>query len=414
MRLTDRLKLLLVGVLLVVVYLSQACHPVEKDTAAAVSASSTPAAPVKESSPTRLTETVEVTSAVEAQILTPTIMNTPAAMTTSPTDPVITLEPNSALTPEDTPVPLSTFTSRLIRPGIEPSTYMTDTCQYLERRWSLDGSPPGTVVIPVMFHGIREGDRPITDNVTISESDFQKFIQFARQLGFETITTEQLIGFLYHNERIPARSLMMIVDDRRPGTIENHFLPVLEESNWTVTLGWIAGGNDSEMWQNLERLFATGRLDIQVHGYLHRYIDSNLPEDEMRQEIVDPIPLITEHFGQRPLAFIWPGGNFTAQAVQLVRQAGYRLGFTAYSRGPLLFNWIPLGEKERTVQDPLIVLPRGWSTALGVNLNLAVQVGEQARQFAEAHYPEEAGYYRRYCAGELPPLALILPPTPEP
>jgi hypothetical protein len=80
---------------------------------------------------------------------------------------------------------------------------------------------------------------------------------------------------------------------------------------------------------------------------------------------------LEQHFGQRPVAFIWPGGNYTPFSVQVARQAGFKLGFTANSQGPILFNWVPLGEAEQAIGDPLMVLPRGWSTALGVNLDWA-------------------------------------------
>ena len=77
------------------------------------------------------------------------------------------------------------------------------------------------------------------------------------------------------------------------------------------------------------------------------------------------------------------------------------LGFSAYSRGPLLFNWIPLGEEERAVNDPLMVLPRAWSSAANVNLDEAVKISEQAAAYAEANFPVEAAWYKSYCGGEL-------------
>lgn len=317
--------------------------------------------------------------------------------------------PTRTFTPTLTPEPLPVFTTKLIRPGTEPQAYITDTCAYLKMRWSPEGSPPGTVVIPVMFHGIRESGKPLHDNVTITEEQFNEFIAYAKHLGFETITTAQLVQFLEQNATIPSRSLLMIIDDRRPGTVESYFLPVLKENHWTLTLGWIIADTDEDLWTRMETMAATGLLDIQSHGYLHRYIVPDMPDEEVREEITASIPILEEHFGQRPLAFIWPGGNYTPFAVQVARQAGYRLGFTANSNGPLMFNWIPLREAERAINDPLMVLPRGWSTARGVNLDWAVQVGEKARQAAIESYPDEAEYFRRYCGGELPPLEDILP-----
>lgn len=66
-----------------------------------------------------------------------------------------------------------------------------------------------------------------------------------------------------------------------------------------------------------------------------------------------------------------------------------------------MFNWVPLGEAERAVNDPLMVLPRAWSSAANVNLDEAVKISEQATAFATQNYPVEADWYRTYCGGEL-------------
>jgi peptidoglycan/xylan/chitin deacetylase (PgdA/CDA1 family) len=255
-----------------------------------------------------------------------------------------------------------------------------------------------------MFHSIRTPDNMVDDNVTISTDYLQSIVDRARALGFVTITTEQLAGFLEENRPIPPRSMIWIVDDRRPGTVEEYVLPVLEKYDWTVTLGWIIADTRADLWAWMERLNATGRLDVQSHGYWHVYMVEDTPDEVVRQEIFDPRPILEEHFGHRPIAFVWPGGNFTAHSIDVAREAGYRIGFTAYSRGPLLFNWIPLGETEAAVSDPLMVLPRFWSTAAAVNLDQAAAIAEEAEAQARQDYPAEAAWYRASCGGDLPPL----------
>ena len=315
--------------------------------------------------------------------------------TTSPT-------PTTTDSPTFTPAPLPVFTHRLIRTGVLPRTYLA-ACEYLRLRWSPEASEPGTVVVPVMFHGIRGAGKNILegDDTTITEEQFQLFVNFAKNNGFQTITVAQLADFLLHNARIPPRSLLMIIDDRRPGTVENYFLPVVEDNNWTVTLGWIIGDTDAELWSWMERLNASGRLDVQSHGYHHLYITDQTPEKDIRRELFDPILLLEQHFGHRPTAFVWPGGNFTTQSVALAHEAGYTLGFTAFSRGPLMFNWVPQGPEEWFVGDPLMTLPRAWSTDLTLPLDVAIQINKTAQAEAQASFAQEAAYYRLYCGGEL-------------
>jgi Polysaccharide deacetylase len=296
------------------------------------------------------------------------------------------------------------FTTRLLREGILPEAYLEDNCSFLRMRWSPEGSQPGTVVVPIMFHSIVQDGRQVADpNKDITAEQFNSFVEYSSYLGFETITTQELLDFLTSNASIPQRSMMIIVDDRRPGMIRDWLMPVLEQYDWTATAAYIADPKSLPWaWDLMSQLFASGRLDVQSHGYSGQlYIVPETPADQIQNEIWKSTQVLQDHFGVRPIAFIWPGGNFTPLSVQIARQGGYELGFTAYSRGPLLFNWIPLGEEERMVMDPLMVLPRAWSSAVNVNLDEAVKISEQAAAFAEQNFPVEAAWYRTYCGGEI-------------
>ncbi len=326
--------------------------------------------------------------------------------------PTQTITPSPSATSTETPLPsptptlapLDIFNTRLLRTGVIPQTYLANNCTYLARRWSAGGSLPGTVVLPIMFHSIAEDGTVLADpSRDITVSQFTAFVAYARSLGFETISTAQLLGFLSENQAIPARSMMIIVDDRRPGLIRDRIMPVLEENNWVMTAAYIANP-DSLLWawDLMDQLAATGRMDVQSHGYSGQlYVLPETPADKIRSEIWDSTPVLEKHFGVRPIAFIWPGGNFTSLSVEIARQGGYLLGFSAYSRGPLMFDWVPLGAEEQAVNDPLMVLPRAWSSAANVNLDEAVRMGAQAADFAAQNFTREAEWYHTYCGAEL-------------
>ncbi len=297
------------------------------------------------------------------------------------------------------------FTTRFLRTGVEGTSYINNSCQYLHYQWGPGRAEPGTVVLPIMFHSITKPGRTPQENTAITAEYWAEIVRNAKNLGFETITTDELIQFLKYNAPIPPRSMIFIVDDRRLGVVEDHFMPVLEENDWTVTLAYITGVATDAEWEHLAKLDATGRIDVQAHGFLHNgstYITEFTPGDVIEQEIKAPIHLIQEHLGSRPLAFIWPGGNFTSRAVNLAVDSGYQVGFTAYSRGPLMFNWIPLGEAERAMLNPLMVLPRAWSTAAYVNLEEAAAISGQYMDFLENNKITELLYYYNECSGIVP------------
>ena len=247
---------------------------------------------------------------------------------------------------------------------VQPRAYIGNACQFLGERWDPRRSAPGTAVVPVMFHSVEERDEYQPGDTFIPAQELTRTVQVARDLGFQTITVAQLADFLEHNVRIPRLSMIWIVDDRRPDTLEHYFLPIARENRWTVTVGWPIGDTDKRegMWQRMEDMNATGLLDIEAHGYEHHYLMAGTSEQVIRRELFDPIPILEQHFGYKPIAFVWPGGkvpaslgggNFTPRAAELALEAGYRLAFSAFSRVPLLCNWIPLGDQEASVLHPV-------------------------------------------------------------
>jgi len=341
----------------------------------------------------------------------PKLSVTPTATRTATATSQPTAQPTLARTmPTATPKPPPTFQTDTLYRGIEPVNYLQNTCQYLYDRWHPDHASPGTVVVPIMYHGIRKAGGSVQDNITVTQKYFEETMQHARELGYETITMQQLEKFLQHNAYIPPLSMLLIIDDRRLGTVREHFLPVLAENHWTLTMAYITGVINQQEWRQVKEVLATGLVEIQAHGYLHNgetYFTEYTPEEIIHTEIYGPIDAFEENLGYRPTAFIFPGGDFTPRSVEVVREAGYQLGFTIHARGPIMFNWIPQGEKERTIGEPLLTLPRYWSTSAYDSLDSALELGRAAAAFAGKQRMSELSWYSNYC-GDYPPIPLPL------
>ncbi|HWR65669.1 MAG TPA: polysaccharide deacetylase family protein [Bellilinea sp.] len=353
----------------------------------------------------------------QAEIATPlTQANSTALILTPTSTPIRTV----TSTPTSTPPPIPTATPTLVPPpmfesdalndGVNSVSYLQDRCLYLEARWNPANAAPGTVVLPVMFHGISPNGPRGRDNITISTTYFQASMDKARKLGFEAISMQQLVDFLQHNAYIPPRSLLLIIDDRRLGTVREHFLPVLEKYDWTLTMAYITGVINEQEWNQVRDVLDRGHTELQAHGYLHNgetYITEWTSDEIMRDELFAPILSFEEHLGYRPIAYIWPGGNFNQTSVTMAREAEYQVAFTAFARGPLLFNWVPQGEPERELSDPLMTLPRYWSTTLFRNLDYALEIGGAAAAQAESQRMDEINWYRSNCPA-YPPLSFPL------
>ena len=324
--------------------------------------------------------------------------------------PAATLTP----TPRTPPVLPGPYQSNNLTPFGSPHTYLQNTCQYLQDKWSSANSAPGTVVMAIMFHSITGG--AVTSSDQMSEYSFRLLMNALHDGGFQAITTTQLDGFMETNAKIPERSVLLVVDDRK--TIQYYdtwFREYWEKWNWPVVNAWISTDlSSADLWQQQVDMENEGRVDHQAHGFQHFAIGPDSSDDYILQELQKPIQAFQKYFHKNPIAYIWPGGRITPHAVGMARDLGYRLGFTDNPRGPVMFNWVPLSDSldpqrpswdaEGPANDPLLVLPRFWDTDAIIHINDVIQVGQEAAAYAGQNRATELEYYDIVCAAQYGPI----------
>jgi len=340
-----------------------------------------------------------------------------AESTSTSLPPTSTPEPTATPIPP-TPTPIRTppglpglFQSGILNPLDTPHTYIPDTCTYLKAKWDPNNSVPGTVVMVVMIHGVNKEASADMPYNAVTHRQMKQIMEHAAEVGFQTITMDQMADFMEKNTRIPERSLVLLVDDRHYASyFTDHFIPFLQKFGWkTVTNAWISDVSlNPAIYPELQDLVNQGYLDMQSHGFQHNNnINPGSSEDYIHQEIYKPIEVIKEYFGHTPVAFIWPGGSFTSRGVEVAREAGYRLGFTTNPRGPVMFNWVPLADQkdpgrefylpEGGIGDPLMTLPRYWSTDALNRIDEVITIGDQAKADASQNRETELLYYDIVC-----------------
>ena len=215
--------------------------------------------------------------------------------------------------------------------------------------------------------------------------------------------------------------MLIIVDDRHFAEYyRDHFKPYFEEFGWTVVNAFISmTDNTQELWDENADLEFEGWVDHQAHGVIHNIpfdpsIDAyntaifggpgTLPaEDYIRYEMEGSSQAIEEHFKKKPTAYIWAGGGYTKQAVEIGRELGYEIAFTAKEIGPVMFNWVTVDELAKSMEDPLMVVPRYWSRFVSYRLiDEVIVIQDQAKAYAEQNKSLEYDWYQTYCAGYAP------------
>jgi len=347
-------------------------------------------------------------------LITPTVLATSSPVNTKTPLPTASATATMTPTPRTPPALPEPFQDNSLTPFGSPHTYIKDQCQYLQDKWSSKNSPPGTVVMTIMFHSITGS--AVTSSDQISEYNFRQLINTLHDKGFQAITTTQLLDFMETNAKIPERSVLLVVDDRRTSVYyDAWFREYWGKWGWPVVNAWISTDlSSADLWQQQVNLENEGFVDHQAHGFQHFAIGPDSTDDYILQELQKPIAVFQQHFNKIPIAFIWPGGRFTPHAVGMARNLGYQLGFTTNPRGPVMFNWVPLADKldparpdwdaESPANDPLLVLPRYWDTDAITHVNQVIQVGQEASAYAGQNEAVELEYYNISCEAQYGPI----------
>lgn len=375
---------------------------------AALLASCSPAAPAS--------PTVDV-NAVQAMVAATL---TAAAAPTSTGTPTLepTAIPSATVDPNRTPPALPAgFSSSELDPLDTPHTYIQDACQYLKSKWDPNNAAPGTVVMVIMIHGIAKGDPDPSKPQDIGKAEFKKLMDDLQNQNFTAINTQQLFDFLDHNAKIPQRSVLLIQDDRHTAQNFNDiFRPYWDKLQWPIVNAWINANDDTGRIYLPENvaLSKEGWVDYESHGVLHLPIELGSTDDFIHNELFGSMQAMQANFSKTPIAYIWAGGGFTPKAVQVARQAGYKLAFTINPRGPLMFNWVPLTDQadpmrpsfiaEGPANDPLMTLPRYWDTDARTHIDSVRKIGSDAAAYAAQNKTTELEYYDIVCAPTYGPI----------
>lgn len=347
-------------------------------------------------------------------LMTQAVQTALAGIVTPTSPPTATPAPTAALPPRTPPALPPVYTSSLLHPLDTPHTYITDTCQYLQNKWNPNNAAPGTVVMVLMFHSISKDKA--TDINQISADEQRRLMKDLYEQGFQAINMQQMADFMERNAYIPPRSVLLIVDDRHFAEYFNtHFRPFYEQWGWPVVNSYIAKDERPDLWAENAALSAEGWVDYQAHGVIHNIpMDDNSSDEYLTSELQGAMTNIQKYYNKTPIAIVWPGGGFGVRPVQFARQFGYRLGFTVNPRGPLMYNWVPLGDQadpqrpfyipEGPVGDPLMTLPRYWDTDARAHLDKVRNLSNEAAAYAEQNKAVELEYYDIVCAPAYGPI----------
>lgn len=182
--------------------------------------------------------------------------------------------------------------------------------------------------VPVIcYHYIGE-DPTGKSPLIISEEKFKEHLKTIKDNGYITLTMEELNDYLFKNEPIPEKSVVITFDD---GSIDNYTkaFPILKEFNVKATMYVISDYINRSGYLTSEQIkeMSDYGIDIESHTVSHRRL-STLSYEEQLKELKDSKEAIQNLTGKPVIAIAYPEGKYNEDTKKATIEAGYSMGFT--------------------------------------------------------------------------------------
>ena len=207
------------------------------------------------------------------------------------------------------------------------------------------------IALPIiMYHHISEKSSSL-GNYVVSPEQFENDLKYIKELGYTTISVDELIKFSEGKFDMPEKAIMITFDDGYLSFYEYAY-PLLKKSNMKAVLSIIGKYTDlySECddhnvnyahvtWNNISEMSKSGLIEIENHTYdMHILserkgctIKSGESEDCYKTTLSSDLTIVQEKVknatGKTPLAFTYPFGRMCKQSYDIIKEMGFKVSF---------------------------------------------------------------------------------------
>lgn len=184
--------------------------------------------------------------------------------------------------------------------------------------------------VPVlMYHSI---DYEKNNELRIPKEQFRQQMKYLKDNGYTTLTLDELYNFMINNKPVPAKSVVITLDDGYKDNYTNAY-PVLKEFGLNATVFVITSTIDKdssylttpelkEMDQNV--------MDIESHTINHDKL-SELSYDKQCQTLKGSKECIEKILNKKVKYIGYPFGKYNNYTQKAAEDTGYTMAFTTNS-----------------------------------------------------------------------------------
>lgn len=200
--------------------------------------------------------------------------------------------------------------------------------------------PDGYQTVPVLCYH-RFSTKKSSDKITVSAETFDRQLAYLKNNGYTVLTLKQFYDFIEYRRRPPRKSMLITIDDGWK-TAKTIAYPILKKYGFSAVL-FVSTGNIKEnqnpntlTWEELRELKDSGLIEIESHTVTHDDLTKS-NEDHLRRELGESQRLIKSALGITSTSLAYPYGLFNNKTIDMMKQNGYRFGFTVIRGGNAFF-----------------------------------------------------------------------------
>lgn len=200
-------------------------------------------------------------------------------------------------------------------------------------------SPLGYQAVPILcYHRFGNGQ----GRLSVSESTFAAQMGYLAREGYHIIPLRALHGFLTGEQALPAKSVVITIDDGYRSTYDIAY-PILKQYGFPATVFLytdFVGARDALGWQQMREMVGSGLIEVQPHSKTHSNLALRLSKESdaqylarLRSEVTTSVSLIRKHLNADIHSFAYPYGDASSTLTPLLQKAEVQFGLTVIPGG---------------------------------------------------------------------------------
>lgn len=212
---------------------------------------------------------------------------------------------------------------------------------------------PQSIQVPIVMYHLILRDPARASKYVISPETLESDLKWIRANGYETVTAEDLIAYVYDGVPLPEKPIVLTFDDSYTNNY-TYAYPLLERYQMravlsvigSVTDRYTASGDENPnyanlTWSRVRELAESGVFEIQNHTYdLHRndgprkgckrLAGESITDYQnlLARDLLQNQTAIEHAIGTRPRVFVYPFGAISPESVEVVKNAGFLASFS--------------------------------------------------------------------------------------